>query len=177
MTNAHTEVLTIVTPPPIYGSTPTFLISVVPVNSMTLLSTLAVFVSPMTKDVWNPDRLVEPRPFIWEYRRPSIWMTELGGLDVMAAYDYQIILTKDGNGVLLDVEIVGIEKHQNFYILEQILSGRFLIALGRSRRAFTYTDMPIMSDAATLVAEGLQEYNEGIKLLHSRHDWSISCRP
>jgi hypothetical protein len=177
VSGAESEVLTIGLTPATYGAPPKRVTDCIPVNSMTLISTLAVFMSPLKADVWNPSRLIEPRPFIPVYRRPILYVTEQSAMDVTAIYDPQIVVTTNSNKVITEVEVIGIEDEPYFYILLQMLSGRFLKAVGLSRRAFTLTDMPVITDAAMLVQEGQTEYDEGYKALLASHPWDMSIRP
>ncbi len=155
------------------GKPPIYLSSVVPVTTLTLLTSLGGLIAPYYK----PNReLVDPRTFVYEYRNPKLYLSENGTFDVVANYDY-VIKEERSDNILTDVEIEDIEKHPCYPILVRLLSGRFLISLGRARRAFTYVDMPITTDSDKLVEEGQREYDAALQALYTNQDWYNSVRP
>lgn len=156
------------------GSPPEMITKIVPVGTMQIISVLAYWMSPMTRSMYSPDRLIEPRMLLPVYEKPKLYYSEVGPYDITAQYRYQKILVYgDSNDTdrLTDVNIVGIEDNDNYYVLLQILLGRWLQIIGRSRRAFTYVDLPITTDARDLVDEGTKIYDDSMKLLTERHDW------
>jgi hypothetical protein len=162
------------------GTPPVEILGLVPVGTMQVISVLAYWMSPMVRDIYNPQRLTEPRMFLWQYNNNKLYYSETGWLDVTCSYDYQYIqqFNDPANPTCLtDVEIPYLELDTNFYVLKQILLGRFMQVIGRARRAFTFNDLPITTDAAELVREGTEIYNEARKLLYQAHDWSASVRP
>lgn len=109
------------------------------------------------------------RTFLKKYRNKILYTTEPGKFDITALYKYFFIKTETTEG-LKEVEILGIDGQDN-KVLFDILSGRFLTVVGRSRRAFTYQDLPIITDADQLVKEGEELYQKGIEQMYERHPW------
>lgn len=161
------------------GAPPKFLSKVTPLNSslMPFVGSPYVAFQAMLPDQWGPNRLVNPRPFLWNYQSPpKMMLSEYGCFDITAHYDYPVVITyEDDESTYADVEVVGLNEDK---VLLRILTGRFLQLLGRSRRSFTYEDIPIKTDADDLVKEGIDEYEAGMKDLLERNDaWFLSVMP
>jgi hypothetical protein len=153
------------------GSPPIMIYQFTPVGTMQVISVLAYWMSPMVRNIYSPDRLLEPRMFLYKYEPPMLYYTESGQFDVIANYDYLQVPTYDDNNNLLEMEIVGIEDSSNYYVFLQLCAARFLQILGRSKRAFIYNDLGLTTDAAVLVEEGMTQYKEAMALLLDRHSW------
>ena len=161
----------------VYGELPQYISKMVPVGLTNVFTVLALFTTQTIRNIFNPNRVIDPRMFRFEYVKPVIYFSEAGKFDIIAHYNHQIIKTVDDNGNILDVELVDIEDSSNYYVLLQLLSARFLMILARSRRAFSYTDLPLTTDAAQLFTEADQAYKDAFKLLTERHNWSSAVRP
>jgi hypothetical protein len=85
----------------------------------------------------------------FEYRPPVMSFPGPGEYDVLAAYDHIVTLIP---GETDRYEIKTIDDGDNSFI--DMITGYFLVSLGRSRRAFTIADLPISPDASDLVSEG-----------------------
>jgi len=84
--------------------------------------------------------------FPWEYRKPILTVPVSAEYDLHAIYFHKM---REAN-CIVQVDTID-DTHQEFF---RLLTGKFLKALGRSRRAFTLTDLPITIDADNLVREG-----------------------
>lgn len=169
-------------PPQTNGIPPIDVLRVVPVGTLTVISALAYFMSPMIREVNSSNRLLDPRQYLWSYDKAAamLYRSEIGWFDCTTANYYDITeIYGDSQDVnkLTDVNIAMIEQGSEYYVLKQILLGRFLQAVGRSRRAFSFSELPIKVDADLLVSEGDTIYREAVKLLYSRSDWSGAIRP
>lgn len=149
------------------GEPPREVVSAVPLLSGSLLTSLPGHFVAMNRHLHET---IDPRKFIKDYRKPKLYLTETGVFDVRCHYDYQVIIT-EGSGTISEVEIPDIEKDPLHPVLMDLLSGRFLMAVARSRRAFTYNEMPITTDADQLYKEGEEEYNAALQKLYDQHDW------
>jgi hypothetical protein len=158
-----------------YGETPLFVSKCIPIGILqNVVSLAAYFISPNWDNLYSPNRQVVPRTFLNNYARPILYFSEAGRFAVTCNYPYQKVYTYSDaptNTCLADVDIVDIEKSTNFYVLEQILLGRFLQIVGRSRRAFTLADNPIQLDSDKLVQEGTTIYDEAVKRLQDMSNW------
>jgi hypothetical protein len=154
------------------GEYPVMLSSVVPIVAPGYVFPLGALFNPFTASQHLAgNEVINPTNFPWEYRKPVLYCPAVSVVDITASYKYQTIISTDAGGLITEVEVVDIEKDDNYFVLLQILSGRLLLSLSKSRRAFTYSDLPITTDAATLAQEAQREYDDGLKMLHSRHNW------
>lgn len=94
----------------------------------------------------------------------------LGAIQITAHYDsYPTTEERDPTtNELVEAEILGVRQETLFV---DMLQGNFLIALGRSRRAFTLSDLPIAMDASELVSEGQQIIEQTLERLQDNSDW------
>lgn len=129
------------------------------------------FMDPISRTEFSSAyRVSIKRPFSFRYRKPIVYLSEGGYMDVAAHYNYVYDEQKSGD-VLNEVEIADIEEDA---ILLDLLSAKFLQVIGRQRRAFTYTDLAITTDAEKLVAEGDQFEKDALQRLYDRHPWQWS---
>lgn len=96
--------------------------------------------------------------FIWRYDKPTLYLPMGGTFDIHAVYDHKI--TTDANN---QKEILTITDSDDLFF--KILTGFFMVATGRSRRALTIQDIPVAMDASDLVAEGNTLIQEGMQTL------------
>jgi len=116
----------------------------------------------------TPGRLITPISVLREYRKPNAYFGMAGRFDITATYNYFFKETRNESDVLEEVEIIGYDG--SVYLLD-LLSARFLILLGRTRRAFTYNDLQITTDAAELVREGKEELEDARKIIMENQDY------
>ena len=127
----------------------------------------------MTQGNLGTGTLKQPRKFWTDYLNGVLYFTEPGTFDVTAHYDYAniSIFDEDVDDLLIDIDIPDLQKNKIFL---ELIAGRFLEMIGRSRRAFTRTDFPVIMDSDKLVVEGERIYKDAIKDMIDRHDYSIS---
>lgn len=56
----------------------------------------------------------------------------------------------------------------------QLCQGLFLKGIGRSRRAFTLNDLPVLMDAGEIVSEGKEMYNEAFEKLENKQKFHLA---
>jgi hypothetical protein len=129
---------------------PHFVSSCVPVRSRSNLSPFfqAGAVSRLPGSAFGEGQLdlVDKDPTPFEYRAPRLYLAYPGFYDVKAAFKHAV----SGAGSDLGVATVD-EEHDTFF---DLLQAKFLIALGRNRRAFTLQPLELTTDAEELVGEG-----------------------
>lgn len=91
--------------------------------------------------------------FYWRYDKPVLYTRYPEGEYIM-----QCIADHEYNTTTKVVDTI--ELHDKFVTM---LVGRFLQTVGRSRRAFTLTDIIINVDADTMVAEGKEIYDNTVE--------------
>jgi len=105
-----------------------------------------------------------PRGFQWRYDKPTLYVTESGRMEVIEHYEHSYTVTTDSTGLVEEVAFPTLDFGEDKLFVD-LLVGKFLQALGRSRRAFTLEELPINMDAAELVTEGTELWNETITKL------------
>jgi len=100
-----------------------------------------------------------------EYRKPVLYVSIAGEYEITALYNHEVI---DDNGVW---KIDTISDSDDLFF--KLLAGRFLQLIGRSRRAFTLNDLPISSDADSLVSEGKEMEQEALEQLGEESKWYL----
>lgn len=81
---------------------------------------------------------------------------------ITAVYDHVIVETDDPNSpgnILYSVPSITYQDLDFF----RLLQGMFLQSIGRSRRAFTLNDLPILMDADTIASEGTELIEKAIE--------------
>ena len=156
------------------GMIPMWVSEVVPVNVLTTAGILYLIQETRFINVSERSILHEPRTFLWHYEHDEdhgiLYTTETGRMDITAHYQYPVIDMVDSTGKLIDAELKYIDPGKDEIFLEIIL-GRFLVTLGRSRRAFTMNSSPINFDASELVAEGTEKEREAKERLYENSNW------
>jgi len=115
-----------------------------------------------------PTSSLQPRTMVWEHRGSILYVSEDGTMDVVLCYPYITVKTTVAT-MLTEVDIQGITLSNNKYI--DLVVAEFLIALGRSRRAFNLQELPIEMDASTLVDEGLDLRERTREAITTTNDW------
>jgi len=139
-----------------------------------------------------------PYNIAFEYVKPTLFfsLAIIGNITIDAAYRYTYkLLDEVGNyttdtglkydsagvttttvGTMVDVDIPEIDFSSTSFL--DLVEGRFLISLARSRRAFTIADMPITTDADVLVTEGQTLLDETLNDLgETNSSWFLAVRP
>ncbi len=98
----------------------------------------------------------------FKYHKPKITTAFSGKMDVHAWYYHRIEQSQDSGGTITyDIPHMTYEEAYFF----ELLKGQFLQSLGRSRRAFTITDIPITMDSDQIVSEGMEIYDKAFEQL------------
>lgn len=121
--------------------------------------------------------LNNPTEFPWEYRKPTLYVPIQGNMDVHAIYNHKIeentSLSKDHKDYYF-IDTLDEIHHDVFF---DLVTGGFLKGLGRSRRAFTVQELPITTDAETLVEEGKEMEERAREQLYEEDSkWYLAWR-
>ena len=87
----------------------------------------------------------------YEYREPNLTLPYSGEFDILAIYRHKVVKSEGADGKIC-YSIPTISLRDDAFM--KLLRGMFLEGLGRSRRAFTLTDLPIVMDADSIASEG-----------------------
>jgi hypothetical protein len=124
-------------------------------------------------DGHKSDHLQMKAEFPWEYRKPTVYVPLQGTYDVHAWYSHTVTETSppsEGGKIQYSLDTIS-HKDDNFF---KLLRGKFLQGLGSSRKAFTITDLPIITDAADLVTQGKDLEKEAIEALQAEAKWWLA---
>jgi len=145
------------------GYVPEYIVSVTPVG----IGAVAVL-----GNVRSPFDLRNPYVFVWKYEKPTIFFPSIGLYEIKACRYFTYVEELDPdtnvfrNGTVAELSVGDLPG-----TLGELLVARFLIAVGRSRRAFTYGEFPITTDSEDLVREGqelLERAKESIETQKSK---------
>lgn len=113
----------------------------------------------------------QPAQWLWKYDKPTLYIPYTGRVDILCVAKYIRNATYATGGDLKDVDIVGLEHDRMFM---DMVTGKFMQAIGRSRRAFTLDDLPVTSDSDSLVTEGKDLYDQAYEKLEERNSWALA---
>ena len=110
-------------------------------------------------------------PFV--YRAPTLTVPASAEYDLHCIFNHKVV---EVAGVEpQDYEVTTLSDQDDEFL--DLLQARFLIALGRSRRAFTVSEMPISVDASELVAEGKDLEAEAMtEIKDEKAKWYLAWR-
>jgi hypothetical protein len=152
MTNSENFVFTDSFTHPATGITigkPSWISSATPLRRRSNL--MPLFTTQQTLSQRNSDLVVkDPTPF--EYRRNTLYVAYPGVWDVKAQYKHSVV------GEDQEAEVESIDEDCDVFF--ELLTAKFITALGRNRRAFTLEPLEIRSDADNLVGEGDQMWKD-----------------
>lgn len=103
--------------------------------------------------------LVVKDPIPFQYRKPRLFLAFSGVWDIKTQHSHAV--TGEGE----EAEVTTIDESQDEFF--NILQAKFLISIGRNRRAFTLQPMELLSDGAELVSEGQRQLEEAQRALES----------
>lgn len=116
-----------------------------------------------------------PTAVPFRYERPHLYIAYQGTVDVHGLYN--LVMTEElapDARTLLDVDIPELDLKASTW--RDMIEGKFLQAVGRSRRAFTYGALPVESDAEALRQEGKDMYDDALESLATRHKWWLAVQ-
>jgi|ERR1700733_10114431 len=151
---------------------PEWVVSVIPTSLGSALPVFPVsYYLPITETFLSEDRVVNPRKFLKMYRKPNLWTTELGIFDIEAQYAYAYTEEFDSSDPpnLTDVVMPDLEDDANLFL--DIAHGEFLQIIGRSRRIFEDPALQVLTDAPTMVNDGMKIKDQAMETLYSRQKW------
>jgi hypothetical protein len=117
--------------------------------------------------------------FPWEYNKPVLYVPIGSVYDVTGVWNHKIVSVsyKDPTSGALrkELEVTTITENNDAFF--KLLEGKFLVAIGRNRRAFTLNELPVSMDSDSLISEGQakQELAEQ-QLADEQHKFWLSYR-
>jgi len=118
------------------------------------------------------DPSLERMYFFWEYRNPTLTTLYIGTFDVAAVYYHRITQT-DEDEPEDQITTITTERDGSFV---KLVTGKFMQALGRNRRAFIITEIPLQLDGPELVAEGKEMEAEAMAEMEEKAKWWLAWR-
>jgi len=112
------------------------------------------------------------RSMPWEYNAPVLSVYGPNDLyDVTAHYrrDFADVERNTDTNKVIKANLPGISYDDDLFL--EMCVGYFLIALGRSRRAFTLNDLPVTMDGDQLVSEGDEKLRTVREMLQEQSSW------
>lgn len=110
---------------------------------------------------------------VWKYESPTLYVNLGGMYDVRAHIPLRYLEIKSEYGVLTDVDLIDV--NDSDYLFIKMMTSNIMIAIGRSRRAFTQSDFPIQNDSSDLVNEGTTMMQEVTQELQETSYWHLGA--
>ena len=132
-------------------------------------------VVPFLINTYNrPTETVSPKiEYPYVYRKPTLTVPASAEYDLHVLLKHKVTRIPDSDTE--SYEVVTISDDEDEFI--DLLTAKFLIGLGRSRRAFTLQEIPLVSDAADLVSEGKELEAEAMEnLIENKGKWYLAWR-
>lgn len=149
---------------------PSWISAVVPVQVTNVIDIYRYHQKAVSEKIDEYTLLEIPRGFEWRYEDPKLYVTEDGIMDVTEHHNHDYTETTTDGGVLTGVAFSTLDITEDRFFID-LLVARFMIAVGRSRRAFTLNDLPITMDASELVTEGNELWDRTIEKLEETGRW------
>lgn len=106
--------------------------------------------------------------FHYDKNSATIYFPESGTYEITCAYDRWLEMAEADNVVQATVHHITVDD----YKFIRLVAARFMLALGRSRRAFTIEGIPVSFDASEMVAAGEELYSSTKESLVETSNWS-----
>lgn len=126
----------------------------------------------------NPE-LEQKKQFPWEYIKPTLYVPIGSIYDVTGVWNHKVVSVsyKDpsSGAIRKELEVTTITDNDDEFF--KLLEGKFLVSIGRNRRAFTLNELPVTMDSDSLISEGQakQEAAEQ-QLADEQHKFWLSYR-
>jgi hypothetical protein len=106
----------------------------------------------------------------YTYRKPVLTVPFSADFEVHMIWHHRLKEVPNNPGTL-GIDTITDDDDEFF----ALLSAKFMQAIGRSRRAFTLNDLPIISDAAEMVSEGKTLEDEAMQnLIDNKMKWYLA---
>ena len=122
---------------------------------------------------------IEKSAFPVAYRTPILYVPISGDYEIQATFIPRVVKKvyesgdKEGQPYWELAEVN--EYDPTWHNFFELLDGLFWQSLGRSQRAFTIEDLPIRTDADTLVSEGIQKEEQVTQaIIDNDHAWYLA---
>lgn len=145
---------------------PEWVSEMVPVD---LENSTALIVSSLFN--WRESTVRQPVMNLWRYDKPKLHTTGTGQYEVTCHYYHKLTdeVRNPQNNELTDATLQYITENDDLFI--DLITGRFLITLGRSRRSYKVDGFPFNVDDDQLVSEGQTLYENTLQLIYDNSEW------
>ena len=111
---------------------------------------------------------------VFRYTKPILITSLSGEYEIKANFKRQQTVTycNPEQTLIDDVEITDLDFTDQFFI--DLVTGMFLQLIGKFRRNVTLNDSDVSFDAATMVAEGQQKYEEALQNIQDTSRWYLA---
>lgn len=118
-------------------------------------NTIGFSITPMPSPVHS---------YYWRYDKPVLKFRYPDGL-------YQLVYMAPHKFDESTDILPSIQLHDRFFSL---LVGRFLMSVGKSRRAFSVAEMPIQTDASEMISEGKELYDSALEEIRMNSKFNLA---
>ena len=94
----------------------------------------------------------EKQMFVWRYDKPTLRVDRMGEMEVFVVYNHPILQKEDKDTGLKYWDLPTIDESDVAFL--DLMTAKFMIMLGRSRRLFSQSEAPINIDFQGLLSDG-----------------------
>lgn len=94
----------------------------------------------------------EKQMFVWRYDKPVLRVDRMGEMEILAVYNHPILQKEDKDTGLKYWDLPTINESDVAFL--DLMTAKFMIMLGRSRRLFSQSETPINIDFQGLLSDG-----------------------
>lgn len=115
---------------------------------------------------YSTGELIDPLQAPWDYTKPNLVVPYTGFYKVRAVFNHRVVEVTDEISGVKDwvVTTISIQEDPWFF---KLLQAMFMQGIGRSRRSFTLSDMPILMDADQIYSEGQALEEKALEEIHA----------
>lgn len=145
---------------------PDFLSDVTPIRMLgTRPSVLFKNLDPM-----HNSELIIKAEIPWVYRKPNVTVSFAGEWEIHCCYRHRVWEQEENGTFKYSLPTIDPAIDEVFI---KYVQGLFLQGIGKSRRAFTLSDLPIAMDADTIVSEGIDLVEKAVEEMEANQKFYL----
>ena len=159
-----------------YPDYPIFKEKLIPDKISDVIPVYTTILNPFTSWVQSQQGIPideqQKQMFVWRYDKPTLHLDRMGEMEIITLYEHPILQKTDKSTGLKYWDLPTIRESDVSFL--DLMTAKFMIMIGRSRRLFAQSESPINIDFAGLIQDGAAMEQEAMKyiLANARFHWS-----